>query len=600
VSLRSSAALARRALIFVRGESRAVCGTLLGSLAVSVALAVEPLFLKSIVDRLTTAGATAPFWLGVASLAGLLLAVRFGNAWVAGSIFGVRLEIEFQLRARVARKLSVLATGRQQEIGVGGLRYAIDASAPQTAAAFCEVAFKLLPTLAFLGVSTWGMTRLNAELALLVCALAPLPVLVGAWAARWQRARERMLHDFWTHLWSWYTEVLVAMPTVRAFAMEGAEERRLLRRVRWAFKVIRRGVGSDAQAAAMGSTAEVVARLLVIGYGGVLVARGAMTVGALLAFLGYVAGFFAPIQQLVLVYQSVCKALPAVGAVFDVLDADEEAVDADGAVPAPPLRGRVTLDDVSLSYGDGRSALRGLSVDIQPGETVALVGPSGSGKSSVLRLLQRLHHPTAGRVLVDGHDVRTLQAASLRRQLGVVPQDVVLFNDTVAANIAYGRPSATRAEIEAAARAADAHEFILALPRGYDAMVGEGGRALSGGQRQRIAIARAFLVDPAILLLDEATSALDAASEQSVQRALGALRAGRTTFVIAHRLNTVRDADRILVLRDGALVGEGRHEALLATCPTYASLVRLQLEGEDRPAEDDPATEELRGLALVA
>jgi ATP-binding cassette subfamily B protein len=226
-------------------------------------------------------------------------------------------------------------------------------------------------------------------------------------------------------------------------------------------------------------------------------------------------------------------------------------------------------------------ALDGLDVVVRPGETVALVGPSGSGKSTILRLLQRVHHPTDGRVLIDGLDLRTLEIATVRRQLGVVLQDVVLFNDSVAANIAYGRPTAPRAEVEAAARAANAHEFIMQLPHGYDSRVGEGGRALSGGQRQRVAIARAILVDPAVLLLDEATAALDTESEHLVQEALRALRRGRTTLVVAHRLNTVRDADRILVIAEGRLVGDGTHGALLASCPMYADLVRHQLAIEE-------------------
>jgi ABC-type multidrug transport system fused ATPase/permease subunit len=251
-----------------------------------------------------------------------------------------------------------------------------------------------------------------------------------------------------------------------------------------------------------------------------------------------------------------------------------------GAVPAPALAGRVTFEGVSFAYDGatgGRRALDALDVDIAPGSTVALVGPSGSGKSTVLRLLQRVHQPTAGRVLLDGHDLRGLQAASVRRQFGVVPQEVVLFAGSVAANIAYGRPSATRAEVEAAARAANAHDFILGLPNGYEHHLAEGGRGLSGGQRQRVAIARAFLVDPAVLLLDEATAALDTESERLVQAALRDLRRGRTTLVVAHRLNTIRDADRILVLRDGRVVGDGTHEQLLAGCLTYQALVREQI-----------------------
>jgi ABC-type multidrug transport system fused ATPase/permease subunit len=213
---------------------------------------------------------------------------------------------------------------------------------------------------------------------------------------------------------------------------------------------------------------------------------------------------------------------------------------------------------------------------------VALVGPSGGGKSTVLRLLQRVHTPNEGRVLIDGHDVRTLRVATLRQQFGVVPQDVVLFNDSVAANISYGRPTATRAEVLEAACAAHAHGFIMDLPNGYDSYVGEGGQSLSGGQRQRLAIARAFLVRPAVLLFDEATSALDAESEEAVRHALRAFRRGRTTFIVAHRLSTVRDADRIVVVDDGRIVGDGTHDALVTTCALYARLVRQQ-----RGADDD-------------
>jgi ABC-type multidrug transport system fused ATPase/permease subunit len=290
-----------------------------------------------------------------------------------------------------------------------------------------------------------------------------------------------------------------------------------------------------------------------------------------------VSGVFAPVQQIVDLYPALRKAHVALVSVFHVLDAEEESPDAPNAVPCPPIQGRIQFEQVSFEYRSGRKALDGLDVTVEPGETVALVGPSGSGKSTILQLLQRIYNPTSGRILIDGNDLRSLRIATVRRQYGAVPQDVVLFNDSVAANISYGRPTATREEIVAAAQAANAHEFIIELAKGYDTRVGEGGRSLSGGQRQRIAIARAFLVDPAVLLLDEATAALDTESERAVQEALRSLKRGRTTFIVAHRLNTVRDADRILVVSEGRVVGSGSHQDLLERCPTYATLVQHQM-----------------------
>jgi ATP-binding cassette subfamily B protein len=584
VPIQEQLGLAQRAVHqFVRPNLRRVTMTFGLSLAVAVAAAAEPLLLKQVVDRLSVVGGGAgqdalhAIAIGVALFAAVLTCRILGAAWVTTSTWAVRLNFEYQLRSRVAAKMSVLSRRTQDEIGTGGLRYAIDSSSPLTASAFTDVSFRLIPTLLYIALAAWGMARLDGAITLAVLCLLPVPAAVAAFASRTQRRRERMQSRFWKRLWSGYTERMHGMATVRAFARERDEERQLMRRIRWAFASIQRGVHVDARTTVAAGIAELTARVVVLCLGGLLVVRGELTVGSLLAFLGYVSGVFAPVQQIVDLYPTLRKAGVALTTVFQVLDADEEAPDVPDAVECPPMMGRIIFENVSFEYRSGHRAVHEMTVAVGRGEMVALVGPSGGGKSTILQLLQRIHNPTSGRILIDGIDLRTLQVATVRRQYGAVPQDVVLFNDSVAANISYGRPTATRAEVIAAAQAANAHAFIMQLAKGYDTPVGESGRSLSGGQRQRVAIARAFLVNPAVLLLDEATAALDGESERAVQEALRSLRRGRTTFIVAHRLNTVRDANRILVIEEGRVVGNGVHEVLMESCPTYATLVRSQL-----------------------
>ena len=263
---------------------------------------------------------------------------------------------------------------------------------------------------------------------------------------------------------------------------------------------------------------------------------------------------------------------------FEVLQAPTVVKDKPDATPLRDVKGAVSFDDVQFAYPDGTVALKGLSFSVQPGETIAFVGPSGAGKSTIFNLLMRLYDPVSGTVRLDGVDIATARGGDLRSQMALVAQDAALFDDTIAANIALGRLGAGRDEIIEAARLANAHDFIESLPGGYDAPVGEMGRNLSGGQRQRVALARAILRDAPILLLDEATSALDAESEARVQEALARFSEGRTTLVIAHRLSTVRNADRIIVLEDGRVVEEGGHAGLMTTGGVYARLAGLQLQ----------------------
>jgi len=315
----------------------------------------------------------------------------------------------------------------------------------------------------------------------------------------------------------------------------------------------------------------------VLWLGGRLVAGGTITAGGLVSFLVYAGLAVEPAVVLSRQYASFRQGVGALERVLEILAVPEGVHDSPAAAALPTIRGAIRFRGVAFAYDGEAWVLRGVDLEVPPGQRVAIVGPSGAGKTTLIHLIPRFYDPTEGAVEVDGIDIRRVTLRSLRRQIGLVPQDTVLFQGTVRDNIAYARPDATDTEVVEAARVANAEEFIAALPQGYDTVLGEDGYQLSGGQRQRLAIARAVLSSPRIIILDEATSALDAQSERLIQEALDRLTEGRTTFIIAHRLSTVRKADRILVLDGGRIVEDGRHDDLMARGGTYAHLAGLQL-----------------------
>lgn len=320
---------------------------------------------------------------------------------------------------------------------------------------------------------------------------------------------------------------------------------------------------------------------IILWYGGNSVIDGTITAGSLVAFLTYAVNISNPIKRLSRVIGNIQKALAAAQRVFDVLDLPETIQNAPNAKLLPQVHGDVRFNDVSFEYNTGEEVLSHVSFEVKPGEMIAFVGPSGAGKSTVASLLPRFYDVTSGSISIDGQDIRNVTLNSLREQVGIVPQETVLFNGTVYDNILYGRLDATPEEVEAAAKAANAHNFIMGLPEGYQTMLGDRGVNISGGQRQRISIARAILKNPQILILDEATSALDTESERVVQEALDRLMVGRTSFVIAHRLSTIKNADKIMVLEKGKLVEQGTHDELMAKDGLYAHLYKIQYRSKE-------------------
>lgn len=316
--------------------------------------------------------------------------------------------------------------------------------------------------------------------------------------------------------------------------------------------------------------------MVIIWYGGLEVIHGNLTAGALMAFLIYAVNLANPIKRLSRVFGNIQKAMAAAERVFEVLDTTPEITDKANAKPLAKIEGKVSFKEVSFAYKEGEMALDNVSLEAKAGQMVAIVGPSGAGKTTIANLLPRFYDPTAGTIFVDDIDIREVTMHSLREQIGIVPQETVLFNGTVYENILYGDLNATEEEVIAATKAANAHEFVMAMPEGYQTQIGERGSSLSGGQRQRLAIARAILKNPRILVLDEATSALDTESEKLVQAALDQLMVGRTSFVIAHRLSTILKANMILVMEKGKIVERGTHEELLALGGLYSSLYQIQ------------------------
>ncbi len=394
------------------------------------------------------------------------------------------------------------------------------------------------------------------------------------------------------------SETLAGSRVVKAYGQESHEIRRVTQSIDRRMEFIMRGVRARSAAAPITEALTGLAIAAAIYYSGVRALSGNMEINHFAAFLGAMMLAYQPLKSLATLSTALQEGLAAAARSFSVMDVKPTIKEAPDAAPLRVQQGRIRFEDVHFSYDENTPALRGIDLEIAPGQTVALVGPSGAGKSTMLNLIPRFYDVRSGRLTIDGADVREVTMASLREAIALVTQEPFLFDDTVHANIAYGRPEADSKDIEAAARAADAHDFITDLPQGYLTIVGEAGMRLSGGQRQRIAIARAMLKNAPILLLDEATSSLDTDSERQVQGALSRLMQGRTSLVIAHRLSTIMDADCIHVIVDGRIVESGTHQHLLAQNGMYAGLCRNQFNdgaipypaGETRHTAAFPAT----------
>ncbi|MDD9913217.1 MAG: ABC transporter ATP-binding protein [Rhodospirillaceae bacterium] len=385
-------------------------------------------------------------------------------------------------------------------------------------------------------------------------------------------------------------DVFKGVRQVKAYGMENHEQRRADGMFESIFRFILKAARVRARSYPIMETLGGLAIAGVLFYGGYQVLHGETTVGKLIAFLTALVMAFQPMRSLASLNASLQEGLAAAQRIFTMIDYRPAIVDSPDSGPLKIEEGAIRYDDVTFSYGDGIPALRGVTIEARPGQKIALVGPSGAGKSTVLNLLPRFHDVSGGTVSIDDQDVRAVTIESLRRSIALVSQETGLFNTSVRDNIAYGDPTADDDAIVEAAKSAAAHDFISELPQGYDTIIGEAGLRLSGGQRQRLSIARAMLRDAPILLLDEATSSLDTQSERLVQEALKRLMVGRTTLVIAHRLSTVIDADRIYVLDGGQVVEQGSHNELLARNGLYAELSRMQLA----PDEADPPAVQAR------
>ncbi|NLY91201.1 MAG: ABC transporter ATP-binding protein [Firmicutes bacterium] len=476
------------------------------------------------------------------------------------------------LREEVFQHLQRMSVGFLEGQRVGELIARITSDVGQIQNIVSSGFISLLSNLIMLiGIIT-AVLLINWRLALITLTVLPLIVYVVSKAGRRIRGISHRVQEKIADLTAMLQETFTGIRVVKAFTMEKHEEKRFARENEANFNANMKSAQALAFLTPTVEILYVVGLALVLWFGGLEVFYGRLTTGGLVTFFTYIGMLGTPITTLTNTFNSFQQALAGADRLFGILDSKEDLQDKPNAIVLPEIRGEVEFADVSFGYRPGQEILSGINLKVAPGEVVALVGPSGAGKTSLVNLIPRFYVPTRGAVLIDGYDVRDVKIASLRRQIGLVPQETILFGVSIWENIAYGKPDATEEEIIAAAKMANAHEFISALPDGYQTLAGERGSQLSGGQKQRIAIARALLRNPRILILDEATSALDTEAERLVQEALERLLKGRTTFIIAHRLSTVQGADKIVVLSGGKVVEVGTHEELLRAHGLYAKM----------------------------
>jgi len=568
----------------LRGRVLGALGFLIGAKLIAVYV---PLLYKGAVDALSPKG-------GALIAVPVAFVVCYGLARVMAQLFAELRDAVFaKVGQRAVRRLA-LATFRHLhslslrfhlERQTGGLSRAIERGIRGTEFLLSYLLFNVVPTLfeiAMVAAILWGFYEASFALATLATILAYIAFTFAV--TDWRIKFRREMNDRDSEANTKAIDSLLNFETVKYFANEEHEAQRFDRALQ-AYE--RAAVKSQTTLSALNIgqgmiiAAGLVTVMLLAAFG---VARGAMTVGDFVLVNAYLVQLYAPLNVLGMVYRNIKQSLTDLESMFRLLAVPAEIADRPGAKSLEVARGEIVFDRVSFRYDPRRAILHDVSFRVPAGGTLAIVGPSGSGKSTIARLLFRFYDVDAGAIRIDGQDLRDVTQDSLRRAIGVVPQDTVLFNDTVRYNIAYGRPGAGDGDIEEAARHARVHDFVAGLPDGYRSMVGERGLKLSGGEKQRVAIARVILKAPRILICDEATSALDTKTEQEIQANLDEISAGRTTLVIAHRLSTVVKADEILVLEHGRVVERGDHAALLARGGVYAAMWARQQEADERAA----------------
>jgi ATP-binding cassette subfamily B protein len=556
-----------------------------GSLVVSAVGVTIPLIQRAIVDNLTSSVRAAVWPLAVALIVAAL--VNFGAMYLRRYRAGeLSLDVQHDLRTQMLASLSRLDGARQDELHTGQIVSRSISDITMVQALLSMVPLLMGNALLFAG-SLIAMAVLSPLLTVVALAVAPSLWFIAL------RSRQTLFPASWDaqQRAAAVAEVVEAAVTgvrvVKGFGQEGQEVERLEAAGSALYGSRVRTVRLTAKYNPALQAVPALGQVGVLALGGWLALRGDITLGTFLAFSSYLLALVGPVRSLAALVTIGQQARASVIRVFEVIDARPVLTDRPGATTLPPQTPGVEFDDVRFGYVPSQPVLRGLSLRVAPGEKVALVGTAGSGKSTISLLLPRFYDVRGGHIRVGGIDVRDLTQDSLRAAIGLVPEESFLFSDSVAANIAFGRPDASREQVIAAARAAEAHEFITDLPQGYDTVVGEQGLTLSGGQRQRVALARALLTDPRILVLDDATSAVDPRIEAEIHQTLRRVMAGRTTLLIAHRRSTLRLADRIAVVDEGRLVAEGSHEELQATCPLY----RMLLAGPGDDAEGVDAGE---------